>query len=328
MDEKVEIYKNKIKELELKISELTYELADTKTMLDEEKSKHDFFQLIADFTYGWELWFDPSGKIKYCSPSSFDITGFTANQIVHSSGIAELLVYEPDRAKYQDFIAKSLDQLLVNQTLEFRILTRTKQLRWCMMNARGVYDKLGKYMGIRASIHDISRLKSAMGHIQDMETKKDFEERTKQRLQTQLTSKDRELVSFLLQLSQKNELLALITNELGKLKIRNSEPNKSKVKQLLNILKNRTEIPLDWSMIEGQVEKTNPGFLKRLQTKHPAISVNDKKICTYIQLGFSSKEISGLMQITPKSVEIARVRLRKKLKLPSKIRLVNYLNQI
>ena len=328
MNENIEKYKNQIRDLESKISELNFELSDVLALLEEEKNKHNFYRFIADFTFGWEIWFDQNRKIKYCSPSSFDITGFTANQILSSSGIENLLVYEADRAKYSEFLTKSLDQLIVNQTLEFRILTRTKQLRWCMMNVRGVYDKLGKYLGIRASIHDISRLKSAMGHIQEMETKKEFEERTKQRLQIQLTSKDRELVSFLLQLSQKNELLALIYNELNKLTTNNSETGRNKIKQLLDIIENRSEIPLDWSMVEDQVEKTNPGFLKRLQTKHPAISVKDKKMCIYIQLGFSSKEISGLMNITPKSVEIARVRLRKKLKLPTSIRLVNYLNQI
>jgi len=328
VDENIEKYKNKIRELELKISELKFELTDAKALIGEEKNKHDYYQLIADFTFGWELWFEPNGKIKYCSPSSFDITGFTANQIINSSGIDNLLVYEHDRPKYSEFLSRSLDQLLVNQTLEFRILTRTKQLRWCMMNVRGVYDKLGKYLGIRASIHDISRLKSAMGHIQEMEVKKEFEERTKQRLQTQLTTKERELVSFLLQLSQKNELLSKITNQLKDLKPNNSESSRKQIRQLLDTLENRTEIPLEWSMIENQVEKMYPGFMNRLQTKHPGISAKDKKLCTYLQLGLSSKDISGLMNITPKSVEIARVRLRKKLKISTGIRLVNYLNQL
>ena len=59
-----------------------------------------------------------------------------------------------------------------------------------------------------------------------------------------------------------------------------------------------------------------------------ALSVKDKKLCAYLRLGLSSKEISGLLNITPKSVEIARVRLRKKLRLIRKIRLVNYLGQL
>ena len=95
--------------------------------------------------------------------------------------------------------------------------------------------------------------------------------------------------------------------------------------ELLETNSNRT---LDWSMIENQVEKLHPGFLNKLLVKHSSISNKDKKLCTYIRLGLSSKEISGLLNITPKSVEIARVRLRRKLNLSSSIRLVNYLSQL
>ncbi len=319
---------DKIKALEILLSEKKFELEEALASLEEEKANRQFYQLIADFTYGWELWFEPNGNIKYCSPSCFDLTGFTSNQILGSSGISKLLVYEPDQQKYDEFISNSLDQLLVNQVLEFRILTRSKQLRWCMINVRGVYDKLGKYLGIRASIQDISRLKKAMGHIQEMEAVKELEDRTRQRLQTQLISKDRELVSFLLQLSQKNELLSKVTNHVGKMKSSNADSNQKHMNQLRDILGNNTELSIDWTMVENQVEKIHPGFTSRLQAKHPGISVKEKKLCTYLRLGLSSKEVSGLLNMAPKSVEIARVRLRKKMKLTSGIRLVKYLNQL
>lgn len=319
---------DKIKDLEIRLSELKFELEEVRTSLEEEKAKRQFYQFVADFTFGWELWFEPNGNIKFCSPSCFDLTGFTSNQILGSSGISELLVYEPDRQKYSDFLSNSLDQLLVNHVLEFRILTRSKQLRWCMMNVRGVYDKLGKYLGIRASIHDISRLKKAMGHIQEMEVVKELENRTRQRLQSQLTSKDRELVSFLLQLSQKNELLSKITNHIGKMKGNAGGAHQKQMDQIMNLIEADSELSLDWTMIENQVEKIHPGFTDRLQTKHPGISTKERKMCTYMRLGLSSKEISGLLNMAPKSVEIARVRLRKKMKLSSKIRLLNYLNQL
>jgi len=328
VDNNVEAYKNRIKDLELKISELKFELEEATSLLEEEKIQRQFYQLIADFTFGWELWFEPNGNVKYCSPSCFDLTGFTTNQILGSSGISELLVYEPDREKYSGFLSNSLDQLLVNQALEFRILTRSKQLRWCMMNVRGVYDKLGKYLGIRASIHDISRLKKAMGHIHEMEAVKELEQRTRQRLQSQLISKDRELVSFLLQLSQKNELLSKLANHLGKMKGGNADNNQKQISQLLELLENDSNTNLDWALIENQVEKLHPGFTNRLQIRHPGISAKEKKLCTYLRLGLSSKDISGLLNMAPKSVEIARVRLRKKMKLSSGIRLTNYLNQI
>lgn len=327
-EEQIDKYKSRIRELETKLSEVKFELEEARSIVLEESAKHRFYQLIADFTFGWELWLEPSGQIKYCSPSCFDLSGFTANQIIAAENITELLVYQTDRDKYSEFLKQSLDQMLVNQSLEFRILSRTKQLRWCIVNVRGVYDKQGKYLGIRASIQDITRLKRAMGQIQGMEAVKELEDRTRQRLQNQLSVKDRELVSFLLQLSQKNELLSKVGNQLKTLKSGATEKNMKQLLQLLELLEVNVAAPVDWSMVEGQLEKIHPGFFNRLQTKHPTISVKDKKLCAYLRLGLSSKEISGLLNITSKSVEIARIRLRKKLKLSGKTRLANYLNQL
>jgi len=327
-EEIIEKYKIRVRELETQLSELKFELKETKSLFAEEIEKQKFYQLIADFTFGWELWFEPSGKIKYCSPSCFDLTGYTSNQIIASESIAELLVYQTDRDKYAEFLSQSLDQMLVNQSMEFRILTRTKQLRWCIINVRGVYDKQGKYLGIRASIQDITRLKRAMGQIQEMEAVKELEDRTRQRLQTQLSFKDRELVSFLLQLSQKNELISKVANQLKTLKSGATEKNMKQLLQLLELIEVNVATPLDWSMVESQLEKIHPGFFNRLQAKHPTISVKDKKLCSYLRLGLTSKEISGLQNITTKSVEISRIRLKKKLKLSEKTRIVNYLSQL
>jgi len=326
--ENIDKNKIRIRELESQLSALKMEFKETKTLLAEETEKQRFYQLIADFAFGWELWFSPSGEIKYCSPSCFDLTGFTSNQIIASEGIAELLVYQTDREKFAEFLSQSLDQMLMNQSLEFRILTRTKQLRWCIMNVRGVYDKLGKYLGIRISIQDITRLKRVMGQIQEMEAVKELEGRTRQRLQSQLSAKDRELVSFLMQLSQKNELISKISNQLKKLKSRGDDDNAKQLQQLLQTLDVHAATPVDWPVIESQIEKIHPGFFTRLQAKHPSISLKDKKLCAWLRLGLSSREISGLQNITSKSVEIARIRLRKKLKLAVKMRLANYLGQL
>ncbi len=327
-EETIEKYKNQIRELETQLSELKFEIRETRLQIEEESENHRFYKLIADFTFGWEIWFDPSGKINYCSPACFDLTGYTSNQIVAAESIAELLVYQLDKDKYIEFLSNSLDQMLVNQSLEFRILTRTKQLRWCIMNVRGVYDKLGKYLGIRASIQDITRLKRAMGQIQEMEAVREYEDKTKQRLQNQLSIKDRELVSFLLQLSQKNELLSKVANQIKALKHNLSDKNLKQMQELLELLEENAATSLDWNTVETQLEKIHPGFLGRLQVKHPTITSKDKKLCAYLRLGLSSKEISGLQNIASKSVEIARIRLRKKLKISGKIRLSNYLNQL
>lgn len=324
----IEIHKNKIKELESQRSDLKFELDEMKTLLEEEQNQRQFYQLVTDFTFGWELWLEPGGEIKYCSPSCHDLTGFTANQIIASSGITELLVYEPDQQKFNDFILKSLEQLIMNHSLEFRILTRQKQFRWCSMNVRAVYNKAGRYLGIRASVHDITRLKKAMGHIHDLSAGKEIENRAKLRFKSELDLKERELVSFLLQLSQKNELIALTTKQLKSVALGNTKNIQQKLAGLLDTLENIPDTHVDWDMVALQLEKLHPGYLDRLQAKHPNLSPKEKKLCAYLRLDLSSKEIAGLQNLNAKSVEIARVRLRKKIKLAREVRLAKYLGQI
>ena len=319
---------NTTNELESQLSKMRMELEEVRAALEEEQNQRQFYQLIADFTFGWEMWFGPTGEIKYCSPSCFDLTGFTANQVIASENISILLIYEPDREKYNQFIANSLDQLIMNQSLEFRILTRHKQLRWCSVNVRGVYNKQGRYLGIRTSIQDITRLKNALGHIQELSEGKELENRAKWRIKSKLDNKEREVISFLLQLSQKNELLALVQKQLKKIVSGSPQKTPQKINLLLNTLESISVSPVDWDMVVQQLENLHPGYLDRLRLKHPNLTPKEKKLCSYLRLGLSSKEIAGLQNINIKSIEVSRGRLRKKLKLERENRLKEYLDQI
>lgn len=316
------------KELETQLSQVKAEVKELKAILEEEQSQRQYYQFVADFTFGWELWLDPSGKIKYCSPSCFDLTGFTANQVVASGNIAGLLVYKADREKFNAFISQSLDQLIMNQSLEFRIVTRHKQLCWCLMNARGVYNKQGRYLGIRTSVQDITKLKNALGHIHELSEEKEIENRAKWRIKSKLENKEREAISFLLQLSQKNELLAFVRKQLKKLGSADNQQAQKEINALINVLENIPVSSVDWDAVVQQLENLHPGFLERLKVKHPNLTPKEKKLCSYLRLGLSSKEIAGLQNIQAKSIEVSRGRLRKKLKLNSEIRLKDYLQKV
>lgn len=317
-----------IKQLEAQISELKMEIEEKNQLCLNEQDKRQFYQLVADFTFGWELWFDPSGKINYCSPSCNDLTGYTANQIVVAPSLSGLLIYEPDRERFVEFLQQALNQNLINPSLEFRIMTRTRQMRWCLFNVRGVYNREGRYLGIRGSVQDITKLKKALGHINDLSTGKELENRSRERLKSELEIKERELVNFLLQLSQKNELLAKVIQQLRDMSGNNFKNGRSQLINLLHLLENSQKKSVDWNMVETQLEKLHPGFLNRLAMKHPKLTSKDKKLCACLKLGLTSKEIAGLNNLTTQSVEVARVRLRKKLKLRHEIRLAGYLAEI
>lgn len=317
-----------VRDLESRVASLQQTVDDLKAQLKNEQEQHQFYQLIADFTFDWELWFDQSGQIKYCSPSCLNLTGYTANQIISVPSLSGLLVYSADQEKFDDFIHDSTNQMLINTHLDFRIVTRSRQIRWCSINTHGVYDAQGHYNGARASIHDITRLMGALGRISDLSAGRELENRNRQRLQSVLNIRDRELVAYLIQLSQKNERLVYVKKQLEVMMAEKNSRLTDKIVELLNYLYEDTGPAVDWDMIDIQLEKLHPGFIDHLKQKHPKLTGKDIKLCGCLRLGLTSKEVAGLNNLSPQSIEIARVRLRRKLKLPHEVRLTNYLMSI
>jgi DNA-binding CsgD family transcriptional regulator len=68
--------------------------------------------------------------------------------------------------------------------------------------------------------------------------------------------------------------------------------------------------------------------LKIIKDKHSALTPNDLRLCAYLRLNLSSKEIAPLLNISTRSVEVKRYRLRKKMNLPREASLTNYILEI
>ncbi|MDX2413809.1 MAG: PAS domain-containing protein, partial [Bacteroidales bacterium] len=285
--------------------------------------------LISDFTHDWEMWYRPDGGIEYLSPSFQDITGYAPLELMAHPSIIDSIIYPEDLSIYKDYIKNSLNFMGTKQSLRFRILTRTKQMSWCEIKCRAVYDKRGKYLGQRATIGDITSLMKALGQIKDLSEGKRYDLMAKQKYRKDLENKDRELVGFLMELSHKNEILQITRRKID-LFIKSST-DKTNTEQLLTLrdqVHGALKTSESWDTFKKHFEQINPGFFERLKIAFPNLSPGDLKLCGYLRLGLSTKEISILQNITFQSTEISRVRLRKKLGLSREINLPDYINNI
>ena len=88
------------------------------------------------------------------------------------------------------------------------------------------------------------------------------------------------------------------------------------------------EQEIDSFYFYAQAEAAHKDFALRLAERFPDLTEQEKRLVTLLRLGFSSKYISSLMNVSPKSVEIGRYRLRRKLKLSKGDNLVNFLKSI
>ncbi len=315
-----------LSELESKISSLTKHVQK----LEEEKlhaeEKKLFFNTVADFSNDWELWFTPQGRMQYCSPSCIDITGYSPKQITDSSSLGELLILEDDQQLFNSYLKDVLSLTIIRQSHEFRLVTRSRQVRWCEMSCRAVHDKFGKYLGIRASVRDVTKLKEALSHIRQLSEKRKLDTEVKHQLTGEIDAQEREISSYLMILSQKNELISYLEKSVTKLDGFNTQFRKKKIEEMLQKISQNSTADMDWEMFKVQFEKLYPAFFENIKEVHPNLTKNDLRLSTFLRLNMSTKEIAGLLNISPKSIEVARVRLRKKLNIKREQKLKTYFN--
>ena len=77
-----------------------------------------------------------------------------------------------------------------------------------------------------------------------------------------------------------------------------------------------------------QIEDVHKDFNMKLKTSFPNLTDLEKRLAVLIRLNLSNKEIASLLNISAKSVEIARYRLKKKLMLDKNSNLKNFINNI
>lgn len=90
---------------------------------------------------------------------------------------------------------------------------------------------------------------------------------------------------------------------------------KKELRNVIRMVDNNEEIDEDWENFIKSFDQVHADFYKRLNKRFADLSPTDYKLCTYLRMNLTSKEIASLMNISLRSVETNRYRLRKKLNL-------------
>lgn len=126
--------------------------------------------------------------------------------------------------------------------------------------------------------------------------------------------KNKELTTNVMYLIRKNELINNVAERLLKIQ-RDIQSENNKVVQEI-ILDLQKEADNDtWKEFELRFNQVHSDFYSTLRRLYPDLSPADEKLCAFLRLNMSSKEIAAITQQSVKSVEVARARLRKKLNL-------------
>jgi phosphate/sulfate permease/DNA-binding CsgD family transcriptional regulator len=138
-----------------------------------------------------------------------------------------------------------------------------------------------------------------------------------------------ELMSVALNISEHKKFLESIYREIKAIKtLDNTGLQQEAISRIEKMLFRKMNFSQEMDSFYDQVETLHKDFTLRLMDKHPRLTEQEKRLIILLRLGFSTKHIASLMNISPKSVEINRYRLRNKLKLGHKEKLTDFVKSI
>lgn len=151
-----------------------------------------------------------------------------------------------------------------------------------------------------------------------------------EQLEHDVRHKSNELSNTTMNLIRKNEILNDIAGKITKIQdqITAEDASPMLLRQLQRIqtsIRENISHDDDWKNFTRNFDIVYENYTKRLMELHPNLTAADQRLCCYIRMRLSSKEIAPLVNISYKSVEMARYRLRKKMGLSPDISLTDYL---
>lgn len=169
-------------------------------------------------------------------------------------------------------------------------------------------------------------------YIYDLERSKTESELVKlgnEKLEVEINFKNSELASSAMHLVKKGELLTKIKTELAHvMKVSDNPQAISELKKMMKSLGEDDNMDKEWENFTKHFDKVHSDFVVSLKETHPSITSNEIKLCAYLRMNLSTKEIAQLMNISVRGVEISRYRLRKKLGIGTETNLFDYLLQL
>jgi len=166
--------------------------------------------------------------------------------------------------------------------------------------------------------------KNKLQRIQLRERNLELEKKT---LKDELEYKNKELTTNVLYLLKKNELIVQIIDKLKRAKIAFKPENRKIADDIIYDLEKSSGADT-WKEFELRFMEVHTEFYEKLTKQFPDLSPNELKLCAFLRLNMTTKEIAAITYLSVNSINIARHRLRKKLNIDQDENLISFLNQL
>ena len=149
----------------------------------------------------------------------------------------------------------------------------------------------------------------------------------KENLEKTLEFRDKELATNVMYMARTNEFIMNIAEKLLQLKLTFSKEKQSSLNQVINELQRHVDQD-SWKEFEVRFQQVHNDFYTKLNVAYPNLTSNEKKLCAFLRLNMTTKEISAITYQSVNSILVARSRLRKKMGLDTDENLISFLESL
>jgi len=167
--------------------------------------------------------------------------------------------------------------------------------------------------------------------IEKLKLKQDKEEIYKDKLSLEgdIINKSKELSNYTISLSKKKEIFDELKNDLSQLReLLKSQESRKKISEIFQKL-NQHRIGEEYiEIFDVNFEKVNQNFFEKLKQIDPTLTKRELRLCAFVKMDLTNKEISPLLNISIRGVESARYRVRKKLNVQHEDNFISFLENL
>jgi hypothetical protein len=177
------------------------------------------------------------------------------------------------------------------------------------------------------------RQKEAQFELERQTKEKELVQLRNEQLEIELKHKSSELADSTMNLIRKNDMLQSLDSDLDGLQesIRRNEAQAMITRKLHNLhqnIQNNIREDDNWEKFEENFNLVYDNYMRKIRERFPDLKTNDRKLCAYLRMGLSSKEMASLLNTSVRSIETARYRLRKKLELDHDNNLTDFIQSL
>jgi len=220
------------------------------------------------------------------------------------------------RKKTQIILFVVIASLLILSVLLF-FMFRYKQKS--LHNSKSLYKEQKKFNKLAIKSKESEKL-----HLEELVY---AEKKINSLQQDKIQNKNRELSTNTLHSINNNKILSEIKKDITQIS-KEEYPDNTSLKKIIDLIDGNIVLDQDWDQFKKHFEEVHKGFFQNLTAKHPTLTNNELKLCAYLKIGMSTKEIARIMIVTIAAIKKNRQRLRKKLNIETEEDLMDFFNKV